>query len=460
MVAPLIVAIRIGMLVYKVARSPAAQLLAKQAIRKGASIVKNISKTNKSKVKNLTTSVVKNIGKTKKAVKDVAPKGKGQGQKVKDIVKQRKAKASNLDKPPSQLTQKQREVISNINQGKNVSSQQVNNLLSRFKIDPKAVVSKGKGPKVKVKKGKSSTLLKSPKLKQNVGRSVNRSKVDPTIQAMKRIGLTAAGIGTVLAINEVGDRIRENKRPKTLTDVTGAVRKQEPVGKGRLAGRVPSDDKGTRGELPSSQLGARVTTRRGGAGDNPNKPKSPSASSRFRDADRGSMKKLSDKKLSDARKRLRDADKSTTTSTPTKADKSSGGKGPSGSSFGSFKEAFKHYNSLKNKPSTFNYKGKSYANVTKDQLTKSGHKTLRSYLNAKGKPASSSNSDAGKQNKLVGGKGWGLTKEAQSKLPKSLQKLGVGQTKKTVTLFGKKFNFEAPDPKKRRKAWHGGWVYD
>ena len=140
MAAPLIVAIKIGGLIFKVARSPAAQLLARQAIRKGASIVKNLSKTNRTKAKNLTSTVVKNIGKTKKVVKDVAPKGKGQGQKVKDIVKQRKAKASNLDMPPAQLTQSQRELISNVNQGKKVSSQQINNLLTRFKIDPKAVV--------------------------------------------------------------------------------------------------------------------------------------------------------------------------------------------------------------------------------------------------------------------------------------------------------------------------------
>ena len=433
MAAPLIVAIKIGGLIFKVARSPAAQLLARQAIRKGASIVKNLSKTNRTKAKNLTSTVVKNIGKTKKVVKDVAPKGKGQGQKVKDIVKQRKAKASNLDKPPAQLTQSQRELISNVNQGKKVSSQQINNLLTRFKIDPKAVVSKGKGPKVK--RG-SKTLLKGPKLKQNVGRSVGRGKVDPTIQAMKRIGLTTAGIGTVLAINEVGDRIRENKRPKKLTDVTRDVRKQEPVGKGRLAGRVPSDDKGTRGELPSSQLGARVTTRRGGAGPFPNKPtstppKSPSALSRFRDADRGSMKKLadraskrfkdadagsmqklSDKKLADAMQRLRDADKATQPSSRR------GGAGR-----------------FPNKPTS---------TPTKSTV----------------KSSNVSSSEAGKQKKLFGSKGWGLTKEAQAKLPKSLQKLGVGQTKKTVTLFGKKFNFEAPDPKKRRKAWHGGWVYD
>jgi hypothetical protein len=65
-----------------------------------------------------------------------------------------------------------------------------------------------------------------------------------------------------------------------------------------------------------------------------------------------------------------------------------------------------------------------------------------------------------KQNKLIGGKGWGLTKEAQKKLPKSLQKIGVGQTEKTVTIMGKKLTFKAPDPSKKRKAWHGGWVYD
>tara|TARA_R100000781_G_scaffold74718_1_gene46523 strand:+ start:312 stop:800 length:489 start_codon:yes stop_codon:yes gene_type:complete len=65
-----------------------------------------------------------------------------------------------------------------------------------------------------------------------------------------------------------------------------------------------------------------------------------------------------------------------------------------------------------------------------------------------------------KQDKLFGGKGWGLTEKAQKKLPKILQKIGVGQTEKTVTIMGKKFTFKAPDPRKKRKAWHGGWVYD
>lgn len=66
----------------------------------------------------------------------------------------------------------------------------------------------------------------------------------------------------------------------------------------------------------------------------------------------------------------------------------------------------------------------------------------------------------GKQDKLIGGQGWGLTDKAQESLPKWMQNLGVGQTEKTVTIFGKEFTFKAPDPKKKRKAWHGGWVYD
>ena len=55
-----------------------------------------------------------------------------------------------------------------------------------------------------------------------------------------------------------------------------------------------------------------------------------------------------------------------------------------------------------------------------------------------------------KQDKLFGGKGWGLTEKAQKKLPKILQKIGVGQTEKTVTIMGKKLTFKAPDPRKKK----------
>lgn len=55
-----------------------------------------------------------------------------------------------------------------------------------------------------------------------------------------------------------------------------------------------------------------------------------------------------------------------------------------------------------------------------------------------------------KQDKLFGGSGWGLTEKAQKKLPKILQKIGVGQTEKTVTIMGKKLTFKAPDPRKKK----------
>ena len=55
-----------------------------------------------------------------------------------------------------------------------------------------------------------------------------------------------------------------------------------------------------------------------------------------------------------------------------------------------------------------------------------------------------------KQGKLFGGSGWGLTEKAQKKLPKILQKIGVGQTEKTVTIMGKKLTFKAPDPRKKK----------
>ena len=50
-----------------------------------------------------------------------------------------------------------------------------------------------------------------------------------------------------------------------------------------------------------------------------------------------------------------------------------------------FGEAFKKARKEKGPMSAFNYKGKKYSTVTKDQVQKAGHSTLRSYLNAGGK---------------------------------------------------------------------------
>ena len=92
------------------------------------------------------------------------------------------------------------------------------------------------------------------------------------------------------------------------------------------------------------------------------------------------------------------------------------------------------------------------ASTTKANTVKSSNKK-----NVTSKKSSTSTQ---KQDKLFGGSGWGLTEKAQKKLPNILQKIGVGQTEKTVTIMGKKLTFKAPDPSKKRKAWHGGWVYD
>lgn len=406
-VIPIVIgAVKIGRIVYKVARSPQAQLWARQAIRKGASIVKKFTGKTKG---NLTSTIVKNMG---KKVKDVAPKGKGQSKKVREIIKNRqtkqntsgttsgKPKASETKLPSTTVLSK----LPKSARGKNRS------LLNRTKrserpmkdITPKSVVS-------------APRLLNAPK-----GKSLTRAQ-----KLLIGGGLTAAGV-TAAALS----KDKKSKIPRKPSS-TGVAKDQPPV---RRTDWTPSL----------------------GRGDFKAKTKS----NRFRDADRGSMKKLSDVKSN----RFRDADRKSTSVDPKRGgagkypntpppSASSKNKGPK--EFGSFKEAFKHYNSLKNKPKTFMYKGKSYANVTKDEVAKSGHKTLRSYLNAKGKPKSndstSSNSDAGKQKKLVGSKGWGLTKEAQAKLPKWMQKIGVGKTKGSVTLFGKKFNLESKDPRKPKK---------
>lgn len=54
-----------------------------------------------------------------------------------------------------------------------------------------------------------------------------------------------------------------------------------------------------------------------------------------------------------------------------------------------FGETFKKARKEKGPNSTFNYKGKKYSTVTKDQIKKAGHSTLRSYLNAGGKKKTS-----------------------------------------------------------------------
>ena len=103
----------------------------------------------------------------------------------------------------------------------------------------------------------------------------------------------------------------------------------------------------------------------------------------------------------------------------------------------------------------------SVPSLDKNNQISSTEKTFTTKLaSGNGKKKTTTASSTPKQNKLIGGKGWGLTEKAQKKLPKILQKIGVGQTEKTVTIMGKKLTFKAPDPSKKRKAWHGGWVYD
>jgi len=72
MALPLIVAVRIGMLVYKVARTPAAQALAREAVKKGANILKKVGPYRPS----LTSNVVKRMVKAKDVAKSSRAKGK------------------------------------------------------------------------------------------------------------------------------------------------------------------------------------------------------------------------------------------------------------------------------------------------------------------------------------------------------------------------------------------------
>lgn len=104
----------------------------------------------------------------------------------------------------------------------------------------------------------------------------------------------------------------------------------------------------------------------------------------------------------------------------------------------------------------------SVPSLDKNNQISSTEKTFTTKLaSGDGKKKTTTTSSTPKQNKLIGGKGWGLTKEAQKKLPKFLQKIGVGQTEKTVTIMGKKLTFKAPDPRKKKVNPLTGFVsYD
>tara|TARA_B100000287_G_scaffold411274_1_gene440566 strand:+ start:454 stop:1479 length:1026 start_codon:yes stop_codon:yes gene_type:complete len=72
MALPFIIAVRIGSLIYKVARTPAAQALAREAVKKGANILKKVGPYRPS----LTSNVVKRMVKAKDVAKSSRAKGK------------------------------------------------------------------------------------------------------------------------------------------------------------------------------------------------------------------------------------------------------------------------------------------------------------------------------------------------------------------------------------------------
>ena len=215
----------------------------------------------------------------------------------------------------------------------------------------KDVAPKGKGGKAKkvVDKAKAKKVEgQSRRVKVSDAKKKRRDRMSPDAKAAGAIG--SAGLSA--AIIAAGDQSKKRKksdipRPPSST----GVQDRTPIAKDK----TPSSDAGTRG-LPTGAK-QRAVDKMNVASKRRTLQKRPAPSNRMAPpTGRGG-----DKPLDKAR---------------------SGTK-----SFGTFKEAFKYYNNLPSgkKPATFTYKGKSYANVTKDQVKKAGFKTLRAYLNAQKK---------------------------------------------------------------------------
>jgi len=215
----------------------------------------------------------------------------------------------------------------------------------------KDVAPKGKGGKSveaiakrKAKKGEG----KSRRVKVSDAKKNRRDRMSPDAKAAGAIG--SAGLSA--AIIAAGDQSKKRKKSKIPRPPSSTgVQDRTPIAKDK----TPSSDAGTRG-LPTGAK-QRAVDKMDVASKRRRLQKRPAPSNRMAPpTGRGG-----DKPLDKARSGTQ--------------------------TFGTFKEAFRYYNNLPSgkKPATFTYKGKSYANVTKDQVKKAGFKTLRAYLNAQKK---------------------------------------------------------------------------
>ena len=209
---------------------------------------------------------------------------------------------------------------------------------------------KGKGGKAQkaIDKAKAKKAEgQSRRVKVSDVKKKRRDRMSPDAKAAGSIG--AAGLSA--AIIAAGDQSQKRKKSKIPRPPSSTgVQDKAPIGKDK----TPSSDAGTKG-LPT-----------------------------------GAKQKAVDKMdVASKRRKLQRRPASNRMAPPTgKGGDQPLNKAKSGTqTFGSFKEAFKYYNNLPSgkKPATFTYKGKSYANVTKDEVKKAGFKTLRAFLNAKKK---------------------------------------------------------------------------
>ena len=211
---------------------------------------------------------------------------------------------------------------------------------------PKVKTTSPKTPKINKTNQSSNMKPRTPKGAVQTPR-VNRR---PNLEGKSLAQIGAAGVGGGLLLKAIMDARKGKKSDIPRPPSSTGVQDKTPIAKDK----TPSSDAGTKG-LPTGAK-QRAVDKMNVASKNRKLKRRPASNRLAPPTGKGGDSPLQ-------------APKSGTTT------------------FGSFKEAFKYYHSLPKdkRPSTFNYKGKSYANVTKDEVKKAGFKTLRAYMNAQRK---------------------------------------------------------------------------
>jgi len=247
MALPIIAAIRIGMLIYKVARTPAAQALAREAVKKGANVLKKIG--NKKTQGNLTTNVVKQMG--KKPKQGQTPRGststkKAQGPSTPKSTTTPKSgdksgvKADKTPKKPlGELPPVSRLKPPSSKSGRKPSTQKGTDLVVY-------------SPKNVAKLPKSSTGSTSSGVKQIGGGSKPKQITGPKKMSDMSKFLIGAGI-TGAAVMGVGESIKDKKKKSLEVPIKGKRRLQ--------AGKKPSSTSSQEKKGPTTRRPSNVQTK-------------------------------------------------------------------------------------------------------------------------------------------------------------------------------------------------------